>query len=108
MQEQLHVTVFPGSRTTERLNREENQHTYEILIAVQKAVDPDDVEAVDGLLEHVQNIFDLFDSGGGLRGEFLADCEPVGGPTNEPMWNPDKLQSGEFLSIVVLTYQHLA
>ena len=101
----LHVTVFPNSDALELADQESNEELIEINIVIQKAVDPANVEQVDGVLHTVRRLKDLWGTDGVLRDEPLAGCTWVS-LANAPVWNPDRLlNQKEFFSVVTVGYR---
>jgi len=98
------ITLWPNSKTTELQNRAANVSEIEINVAVQKAVDPTDKDAVDALVQVVQSIKDLFGEDGALREADLADCMFVG-ISQEPLFLMDHLiEQRVFTSIFQLRF----
>ena len=102
---ELVVTTFPYGGAIGVVDQEGNEETIDVGVAVQMAVDLANVEQIDGCVKAVRRIKDLFGVNGALRDVELAGCTWIG-ITNEPLWDPDRLQNGkEFLAIVIVSYR---
>ncbi len=101
----VHVTVFPNSDVLEVADQESNEELIEINIVVQKAIDPANVEQVDGVVNTVRRLKDLWGEDGPLRDQPLVGCTWVS-LANAPLWNPDRLlNQKEFFSVVTVGYR---
>ena len=103
----LHVSVVPAELDEEIADRARDRAEYKIHVAVQKRVakqDPPglDQAAIDGLMQLVQEIDDLF------RHKTLAGYEPAAWTKteNKPIFDPKHLkESSQFTSLLVLTFR---
>ncbi len=103
----LHVSVVPAELDEEIADRARDRAEYKIHVAVQKRVakqDPPglDTEAIDGLMQLVQEIDDLF------RHKPLADFEQAlwTKTENKPIYDPKHLQENQqFTSLLAFTFR---
>jgi len=100
------LRVFVGIRSDERkpIDRESNEETHRIEVAVMRAVDPQNVPEVDACVALVDKIKSLFSKDGELREKTLAGAD-WDGLTNDPIYRPDHLRTQQqFTSVITLTY----
>ena len=101
---ELQVTVVPKSTTREIISRQQSEHETEIDVAVQKRVDPDDLEECDALDLLCEEIADWF--GGRILDGVLAICKQV---ERKPIYDPEHLQQKRvFTGVITLTFTHAA
>ena len=103
----LHISVVPAELDEEVADRAHDRAEYKIHVAVQKRVakqDPPgfDQAAIDGLMQLVQEIDDLF------RHKAMAGYESAAWTKteNKPIFDPKQLKdSSLFTSLLVLTFR---
>jgi hypothetical protein len=103
----LHVSVVPAELDEEIADRSRDRAEYKIHVAVQKRVasnDPPgfDEAAIDGLMQLVQEIDDLF------RHKPLAGYTQAGWAKteNKPIYDPKHLkENSQFTSLLVFTFR---
>jgi hypothetical protein len=103
----LHVSVVPAELDEEIADRSRDRAEYKIHVAVQKRVskqDPPglDTAAIDGLMQLVEEIDDLF------RHKPLVGYEQAHWTKteNKPIYDPKHLQEhGTFTSLLVFTFR---
>ena len=96
----LRVSVVPKGITITSLGRNSNQHDISVDVAVQKKVDANDLEALDGLMLLTEQIADFF------RLRRLSKMpEAIWIKTeNVPVYSPDHLETKQvFTSVLTLT-----
>jgi hypothetical protein len=102
---ELRVIVFPGAEETEIVDREGDRRTVAINVAFVQAIDPDDEEQVDGLVDLVDDTKALWRDGGALRNLQIEGYTWSGRIVHEPLWNAERLHANnEFLAIVTVAY----
>lgn len=88
----------PGSRGG-------NDKEFQIDIGFVASVDSDNVEQIDGLLDQVESIKNLFEEGGALREKILADAYFVK-LVDEPLYVYEHLvDKSQFASVLTVTYR---
>ena len=105
--DELHVSVVPAELDEEVADRGRDRAEYKIHVAVQKRVakqDPPglDTTAIDGLMQLVQEIDDLF------RHKPLAGFEQAlwAKTENKPIYDPKHLQEHQqFTSLLIFTFR---
>lgn len=103
----LHVSVVPAELDEEMADRSRDKAEYKIHVAVQKRVamqEPPglDMAAIDGLMQLVEEIDDLF------RHKPLAGFEQAHWvkTENKPIYDPKHLKEhGQFTSLLAFTYR---
>lgn len=103
----LHVSVVPAELDEELADRTRDRAEYKIHVAVQKRVSKPDVsglntQAIDGLMQLVEEIGDLF------RHKRLAGFEEAHWvkTENRPIYDPKHLKEhSQFTSLLVLTFR---
>ena len=97
----LHVSVVPRGVVSSVLDRSRAQHDIQVDIAVQKKYASDATEALDPLMELVQQIADYFQ----MRP--LAEIGAVWVRSeNKPIYAPEHMQElRQFTSILTVTYR---
>lgn len=100
------LRVFVGVRSDKRkfADRGANEETHRVDVAVMRAVDPQDVEALDACLGVVESIKALFADGGELRNKTMAGADWTA-LDNDPLYQPAHLQGQQqFTSTITFTY----
>ena len=105
--DELHVSVVPAELDEEIADRGRDRAEYKIHVAVQKRVarqDPPglDIGAIDGLMQLVQEIDDLF------RHKPLAGFDQAlwAKTENKPIYDPKHLQENQqFTSLLAFTFR---
>jgi hypothetical protein len=98
----LHVTVVPKATMREMAGRNVSEHETQIDVAVQKRVDPSDVEECDEMDLLCEEIADWFDRKI-LTGN-LAICKQV---ERKPIFDPKHLEEKRvFTGVITLTFSH--
>lgn len=99
---ELHVTVVAIETTRERVSRNQSQRETKIDIAVQKRVDPGELEDCDAMDSLCEEIADWFD-GKILNGD-LAICKQV---ERKPIYAPEHLEKKRvYTGVITLTFSH--
>lgn len=103
----LHVTVVPGGCNSQRLSRGLVQGDYVVEIAVQQAVVPGDLAAMDSLGGLVEELGDFFLRAGRLAAYPAAACIGAGfAPGSDRGYAPEHLDElGQFTAILSLTFR---
>jgi len=98
----LTTTIVPKSRLSKRVSRGQRLVDYEIHVAVQLAVKPDDIDTLDELTLLMESIEDyLFDNPIPLAVPIKPDEI-----ANDPIYDQKKLhEEGIFLSLLTATYR---
>ena len=100
----LHVTVVPKAMAVQRASRSQNQHDYQIDVAVQKKLTAADDAEIDPLMTLVEEIAEFL-AGQRLATYQTAVCVDV---ANEPIYSPEHMeQLRQFTSVLTLTYRVL-
>ena len=98
----LRVSVVPKGITITSLGRNSNQHDINVDVAVQKKVDADDLEVLDGLMlltEQIANFFRL------RRLSKMPEAIWIK-TENVPVYSPEHLETKQvFTSVLTLTFR---
>lgn len=96
----LQVTVLLKSTSTKPIDRKSDQRDVELVVAVQRKVNPDDLDAVDNLIALVEQIAAHVNRGR------LADQAVHTGTVIDPLVAQDHLlEQRIFTSILTFTYR---
>ena len=103
----LHVTVAPGGFASQRLDRSRMQEDFVIWVAIQQAIPPADLAAIDVLVGLGEQIRDVFIRAGRLAPYPDAFCIGVDfSPASDRGFVPDDVDElGQFSAVLVLTFR---
>jgi len=102
--EELHLVFFLMDLQSEIVARGLDQHEFTIGLAIQKKVPGDAVAPVDDLAEFVETVKSLWEPGGELREEVLANFTFKGLVQSELYDTQHLLKYGVFTAILEITY----
>ena len=95
----LKVTVVPRSIATEPLTRARESKVVEIHVGIQQACSLDDIEALDALMDLVEEVREF------LRLRHLTNAKWLA-IENAPVYDPGHLrEKNVFTSLITVTYQ---